>query len=122
LSSEVQQTHIFKYNVVTGKDITARPSTDVPATDVKNTRTPEGFAILQLSGAAMLNYLKVGSRVVRGADWVWGNQVLLKAALSTIVTSKNLQNNFFTKKYFCILFERLLFFLLWRKYIIRKFS
>ena len=110
MRSQAQQTQTVKYNVVTGKDITARPLTDVPATDVNNTRTPEGFAILQLSGAAMLNYLKVGSRVVRGADWVWGNQVLPKAALCTIVTSKNFQNHFLLKKYFCILFERLLFF------------
>ena len=110
MSSEIQQTHTVKYNVVTVKYITASLLTDVPATDVKNTRTPEGFAILQLSGAAMLNYLKVGSRVVRGADWVWGNQVLLKAALCTIVTSKTFQNHFFIKRYFCFLFERLLLF------------
>lgn len=38
------------------------------------TRTPGGPNILPFFGIDIFKYIKVGSRVVRGADWSWGNQ------------------------------------------------
>lgn len=45
-------------------------------TPVSVTMSPGGPRIKPIFGAALVEHMVPGTRVVRGHDWIWGNQVI----------------------------------------------